>query len=250
MKQISWFFFFLLLFPLTGRSETKSPLTIFQKASAAYRGGDYAQASSLYESLMGRGIRNANIYYNLANAYFKQNHLGPAILYYEKAKRLDPRDRDISTNLGFVKGLLEYRIGDKRNWYAKTGERILAGFTLVEMGIVSLGFGLFFWLSWAFCLYLRPESGWEWRRKTLLVFTVGFFTLWFLKGWHDVAVQEAIVLKPQAAVRYGPSYKDQVALRLGEGLKVRVKKRAGEWSRVILTNGETGWMFQEEIGVI
>ena len=249
-KRLSWFFFCFLLFSPTARAEAKSPLIIFQDANAEYHGGDYAQAASLYESLIAKGTRNASVYYNLANAYFKQGRLGSAIFYYEKARRLAPRDRDISINLGYVKGLLEYRIEDKRNWYVKTAEALLASFTPIEIGIVSLGWGLFFWLIWAFYLYFRTESSWGWRRKTLLVFTLGCVSLWFLKAMHDVSVQEAIVLKPQAAVRYGPSYKDQVALRLGEGLKVRVKKRAGDWSRVVLTNGETGWIFQEEIGVI
>jgi SH3-like domain-containing protein len=67
---------------------------------------------------------------------------------------------------------------------------------------------------------------------------------------HDMTVRDAIVLKPQAAVRYGPSYKDQVAFRLAEGMKVRIKKDAEEWSRVGLANGETGWMNQEEMGEI
>lgn len=249
-KRLPWFLFFLLLFPSVVRGETKSPLTVFQEANGAYQGGDYAQAASLYESLISKGAGNASVYYNLANSYFKQNRLGPAILYYEKAKRLAPRDRDISANLGYVRGLLEYRIEDKRNWYVRTGEAILACFTSVEIAIVSLGSGLFLWLLWAFYLYFRPESGWGWRRKTLLVFTLGFFSLWLLKGVHDLTAEEAIVLKPQAAVRYGPSFKDQVALRLGEGLKVRVKKKAGDWNRVVLANGETGWVYQEEIGVV
>lgn len=247
---LNWFFFFVLFSPFPVQAETKSPLTIFQDANAAYRGGDYVHAASLYESLIAGGARNAGIYYNLANAYFKQDQLGAAILYYEKAKRLAPRDRDIAVNLGYVRGLLEYRIEDKRNWYVKTGEAALRSFTLREIGIASLALGMVCWLSWAFCLYVRPESSWGFRRKTLLTFTLIGFSLWFLKAVHDATGQEAIVTKPQAQVRYGPSHKDQVAFRLGEGLKVRVKRKAGEWSRVVLINGETGWMDQEEIGVI
>jgi len=250
MKQLHWFLFFALLFPPAVSGETKSPLAVFQEANGAYRGGDYSQAASLYESLAIQGAGNASIYYNLANAYFKQDRLGRAILYYEKAKRLAPRDRDISANLGHARGLLEYRIEDKRNWYAKTGEAILAYFTPLELGIASLGLGLLFWTSWAFSLYFRPASRWGWRRKALLVFTLGSLSLWFLKGIQTLTRQEAIVLKSQAAVRYGPSFKDQVALRLGEGLKVGVRKQAGEWDRIVLTNGETGWIYQEEIGVI
>lgn len=83
-----------------------------------------------------------------------------------------------------------------------------------------------------------------------MVLTLGCLSLWMGKGIHDATVQEAIVLKREVAVRYGPSYKDRVAFKLGEGMKVRVKRKGEEWSRVVLLNGETGWMSQEEIAII
>jgi len=223
---------------------------IFQQANAAYRGGDYAKAGSLYESLISRDWKRANVFYNLGNAYFKQKKLGLAILNYEKAKRLSPLDRDSKANLTYVRGLLEYRIEDKRNWYLKMMDRALASFTPIQIGIVSLSFAFLFLMSWTVSLYLASASGWGWRRKTLLILTAICLSLWLSKGIHQTTVREAVVIKDQAAVRYGPSYKDQISFKLGEGIKVRVKKTEGEWSRVILTNGETGWMVHEEIGVI
>ena len=236
--------------PARAAVQGQTPEAVLQKANAAYRGGDYAGAASLYESLIQKGRENAGVHYDLGNAYFKQDRIGPAILQYEKAQRLAPRDRDIVANLEYAKGLLEYKIEDKRNWYLRTGEAFLDTFTQEEIGIVTLVVGLIFWFSWIIFLYLRPRESWGWKRKTLWVFTLSCLSLWALKGIHDARVQEAIVMKREAAVRYGPSYKDRVAFKLGEGMKVRVKKRAGEWSRVALSNGETGWMFEEEIGII
>jgi hypothetical protein len=251
MKNTVWLIAGLLFLPsMNAGAQSRDSLSIFQKANAAYRGGDYAEAANLYESLIAKGEKAANVYFNLGNAYFKQERLGQAILYYEKAKRVKPRDRDIRTNLNYAGELLEYRIEDKRNWYFRTGGALLASFTQKEMGIVSLGCGVFFWLSWIFSLYFRPRMTWGWRRRGLLFLTGIVLCLWLLKGTHDLTVQEAVVLKPQAAVRYGPSHKDQVALRLGDGMKVRLKRTAEGWSQVVLTNGETGWMFQEELGVI
>lgn len=228
----------------------EEPSAVFQKANDAYRAGEYAQAASLYQSLISRGWRNESVFYNLGNADFKQEHLGAAILNYERARRLAPHDRDIRANLEFAQGALEYRIEDKRNWYQRTAEKFLASFKQEEIGILALGFGLLFWLIWMIPLYFKSEDRWGWKRKTFLVLTLCFASLWVLKGVHDLRIQEAIVLKDQAALRYGPSYKDRVAFRLGQGLKVRVKAGSGEWSRVTLTNGETGWMSREEIEAI
>ena len=70
------------------------------------------------------------------------------------------------------------------------------------------------------------------------------------KSIYEVSLKEAVALKPQSVVRYGPSYKDQVAFKLGEGVKVRMMKRTEDWSRLVLLNGETGWIRNEEIGLI
>ena len=228
----------------------EDPVSLFRQANAAYRGGDYAKAASLYENLIAQGKANAALYYNLGNTYFKQGRVGPALVQYERAKKMAPRDHDIRANLTYTKGLLEYRVEDKRNWYMKAWDAALSAFTQKEVGILSFALGLLFWLSWALSLYFRPETSWGWKRKTLLVLTVVAFSFWSLKEFHDLRVKEAIVLKPQAAVRYGPSYKDQVALRLGEGIKVRVAQQEGDWSRIVLVSGDTGWIPQEEIGMI
>ncbi len=248
-------FLFLILLAFSASAQASAataadPVSLFREANVAYRASDYAKAASLYENLISQGKKAAVIYYNLANAYFKQGQIGEAILQYERAKKFAPRDRDIAANLNFVRSLLEYRVEDKRNWYLRTLDTALIFFTEKEIGIMSLALGLLFWISWAFSLYRHPDAPSGWRRKTLLVLALFAAAFWFSKGFHDLRVREAIVLKPQATVRYGPSYKDQVALRLGEGIKVRVAKQEGDWSRIVLINGDTGWIPQEEIGII
>ena len=233
-----------------GIARAESSLPNFQKANAAYRGGDFSGAGKIYESLIFQGLQDASVYYNLGNAYFKQNRIGPAVLNYEKALRLRPRDRDILANLNYMRGLLEYRIEDKRNWYLKALESVLGYFTFEEIGVVSLALGLSFWISCFMLLLVHRDSKWGWKQKTLMVVTFTVLSLWFFKGIGSKAIREAVVLKPQASVRYGPSYKDQVAFKLGEGMKVTIKVTWEDWLRVVLVNGETGWMAQEDIGAI
>lgn len=250
----NWIKFAVVIFvftaPARALAEVNNPLDIFQKANTAYREGDFTRAANLYESLVQQGSKNAVVFYNLGNTYFKRGQLGQAILYYEKAKRLAPRDKDAVANLEYANGLLEYRIEDKRNWYWKMLETLLDSFTRQEIAIIGLSLGLVFWLTGAIFLFIRPNESWGWKRRTLFALVLICLSMWTLKAFNETASQEAVVLKNQASMRYGPSYKDRVAFRLAEGMKVRVKKKSGEWSRVILANGETGWMLQEEIGII
>lgn len=250
VRPLQFFFLWVAIALPFAVADGGDPKSIFQQAHTAYRASDFNQAAFLYEKLLGEGVRQADIHYNLGNAYFKQKKIGAAILEYEKAKKESPRNADIRANLNFVRGLLEYRVEDKRNWYLKAFESALGYFTDKEIGILALAFGALFWASWGFALYFHPGNVWNSKRKMLLVLTILFLSLWFLKGTDAKMGQEAIVLKPQASVRYGPSYKDQIAIKLGEGIKVHVGKKAGDWSRVTLSNSETGWIANEEIGLI
>lgn len=81
----------------------------FQQANAA---GDsdagrqlYDKAILLYEKIIDQsGVRNAGLYYNLANAYLLKDDIGRAILNYRRAERLDRSDLNIKKNLTFARG--------------------------------------------------------------------------------------------------------------------------------------------------
>jgi tetratricopeptide (TPR) repeat protein len=78
-------------------------VALYNRAGRAYEAEQYEEAVALYEAIAKRRIRAGRVYYNLGNAYFKAGQLGKAILSYERARRLLPRDEDIEANLGFVR---------------------------------------------------------------------------------------------------------------------------------------------------
>src|SRR5690554_1504829 len=75
-------------------------------AAEAYRSQDFKRSIELYEKLINESISlnrvSAQLYYNLGNAYFRDNQLGQVILNYERALLLDPGDSDIRHNLRFA----------------------------------------------------------------------------------------------------------------------------------------------------
>jgi len=60
----------------------------FLSGLEVYKAGDYAQAIDRFGTIARSGVVNAQLYYNLGNAYLKNNELGPAILWYERALAL------------------------------------------------------------------------------------------------------------------------------------------------------------------
>ena len=82
---------------------------IFQSGNEYYAQSNYKAAIEQYQKVLESAVVSEVVFYNLANAHFKNNQLGNAILCYEKAQRLAPHDREITENLNFART----RIADK-----------------------------------------------------------------------------------------------------------------------------------------
>ena len=75
----------------------------FFEANQAYKNHQFQQAIDGYIHLIENGHENGQVYYNLGNAYFRIGDLGRAILSYERARLLIPRDGDLSFNLSHAR---------------------------------------------------------------------------------------------------------------------------------------------------
>ena len=223
---------------------------VFQDANTSYRTGDYAKAAALYESLIERETGVAAFYYDLANAYVRLGKLSRAILNYEKALRLDPRNADIRENLRYTRGLLEYRVEDTRNWYLKATEAVLKYATEREVYAVVLAVLCVFLIGGI--LYFLRGRGVFWNPWQQFVFIMLLLAalVAFGKQVQSNLIRDAIVMQKECEARYGPSEHDQVAFRMGEGIKVFVMDRREDWSRVLLTNGESGWVRDSDIAEV
>jgi tetratricopeptide (TPR) repeat protein len=249
MKRFAWLLLIVLwLTPaVCAGAETAK---IFQVANTNYRTGDYAKAAELYESLIAQEPRVAALYYNLANTYVRLGKLSHAILDYEKALRLDPRNGDIRENLRYTRGLLEYRVEDTRNWYLKATEVVLKYATEREVYAVALAV-LFIFLAGGILYFLNGHGVfWNpWQRFVFIVLLLAALVA-FGKQVQSNVIRDAIVMQKECEARYGPSEHDQVAFRMGEGIKVFVMDRREDWSRVLLTNGESGWVKDSDIAEV
>lgn len=233
-----------------GLAWTPGDLKTFEKANQDYRQGRFQKALEGYQSLAQKFPADGGLFYNLGNTHYRLENLGEAILAYERAKWLEPRDVDTRYNLKYLLDSLEYRMEDKRNWSIQIGEKFLSYFSEKEIRCTALLIFFLLLSSWAVSLFFRGAPLWGWPRKLLLVLFFIFAALGGAKNIQSHFIRSAIVMLKEAPVRYGPSEGDQVAIRLREGLKVYVVERREDWSRVLLVNGESGWMDNRQIAEI
>lgn len=76
-------------------------------ADALYNDGNYSQAAEAYLSVAEVDGVSPGLYYNIANSFAQTGDMGKAILYYSRAKRLDPSNKEIRNNLDYFTSKVE-----------------------------------------------------------------------------------------------------------------------------------------------
>ena len=100
MKKIFYIVLFLLNLGVSAQNTA-----IFERANKFYNEGKYADAIAQYQAILATKNHSAELYFNLANAYYKLNRIAPSIYFYEKALQLSPNDTDITNNLTMARNM-------------------------------------------------------------------------------------------------------------------------------------------------
>ena len=74
------------------------PDSLLKTGNDLYAKGQYFYAINIYEQIVDSGYEASELYFNLGNAYYKVNNIPLAILNYERAKKINPWDKDIKHN--------------------------------------------------------------------------------------------------------------------------------------------------------
>src|SRR6266404_4597509 len=90
--------FFCLYFAIAA-SAIAQPHAGFAKANQEYAQGNFKEAIASYEALVQADQWNANLFYDLGNAYFRTRDFGRAILNYERVLALDQHHPEATANL-------------------------------------------------------------------------------------------------------------------------------------------------------
>lgn len=226
----------------------------FKAGNDFYAQGNFQAASSQYQKIVQAGAANEWVYYNLGNACFKQNQVGLAILYYEKAWRLAPQEREIGENLE----LARHRLVDKVEAPAENaGWRLLRRvFTFLSINRETLLAAAAFVFANVFLAFLLLR---KWQRFRLAWFSAalvgaGLFLIFTssnaIRIYQTLHQREAIVLVEKVDVLSGPGRDNSTLFSIHEGLKVQVRNQLGDWVQISLENGWNGWMRMEDVGLI
>ena len=211
----------------------------FEKATQYYDQGEYQNAIDQYKSILKSGKESSALYYNLANTYYKLNHVPESIYYYEKALQLNPNNQQAKN------GLL---LANQMKVDAITGL-----FSLQTWAVLSIIGVMVFVLSF-FCYYFLEQTALKRLFFTLMFVSVAVAVgTYFIADFHKRQVDgEKYAILFDKTVRVfseANSYSNEV-VQLHEGTKVEIIEKNNDWIKIRLANGKIGWTKESALKIL
>jgi tetratricopeptide (TPR) repeat protein len=228
--------------------------SLFQAANKLYQEGDFEPALEAYNAVILSGRESADLYYNMGNAAYRSNSIGHAILYYEKALRLEPSHQDAIHNLEYVS---QYRqdtfeevpglfIGSWIHWFIQIfPERTWSILALILFMLILTGVIIY--------LFARQmtikKTGFVSGLVALFLFIIAFSAA--RSRYQDIVNPDAgIILSPSVIVRSSPSESGTELFVLHEGTKIKVNEKVSGWQNIKLIDGREGWIMTNDFATI
>ena len=229
--------------------------SLWNEANVAYTEGRWEDAALDYERISDMGLESPSLYCNTGDAWFKQGNVPMAILYYERALKLDPSYADARYNLELLNSLIQDRIEPVPEFILKAWTRNLC--YVMDSDSWAVCFLVFFALTLAMTLlyFLAPRPagrrvGFFTGIVTLLLAVASIsFSIWQKKDYSKA--DEAVMTRSVTSVKSSPSSGSSTDLFiLHEGTKVRIIDNVGTWSNIELADGRQGWVPADDYIVI
>lgn len=231
-----------------------SPEQLWDRANTAYINGDFHAAAEFYEQILARGLSSMKLYYNLANACFKEGQLGKSILFYHRALRLAPGNDDIRHNLSVAEARTKDNIEDIPEFFFVTWMRearhtmSCTAWSILSLVLLACALALFLVYLLAQRLSLRKAGFYG----TVVAVLLCMLTTWFALGERREMLDDtsAVVMTASTAVKSSPDKSSTDLFVLHEGTVVTITNRLDDWCEVVIADGKKGWLECRKIETI
>lgn len=243
---------FIVLLSSVMSAQTSTDL--FEKANNLYRQNKYEDALDLYEKIKIKNDISSELYFNIANCYYKLNKVAPSIYNYELALLINPSNKDAKNNLTIAHKLTLDRIEPlPQNVFEKFSSNFLNSlhydtwaFVVVIFSIITSLFFILFYLS-RDSLKKRIYFSISILNLLLLIFSI-VITFHQFNEFHNV--KHAIIYSNEISIKNAPNLSSDDVFLLHEGTKVSVIDSVDQWNRIRLIDGKTGWIQNQNIKII
>lgn len=238
-------FFFLLMLPLF--SNGKDHLNaLFKQGNKQYNEAKYADAARSYQKILDAGYESAVVYFNLGNTCYKSGDLPAALLNYEKAHRLAPRDKDIQHNIKFANARTTDKIESlpvfflQRWWQNALLLFSIKTFSLLSITLVTIGFLSLILYRFAKLFSIKKASFYV----GLGLIFLGLIAVFMAISQRDYFQQhrQAIIFQGTVTAKSEPVNVSKDLFVIHAGTKITILSTHSGWLKIELPNGKMGWI--------
>lgn len=230
------------------RMNSEAASKLFGEANEQYQQQKYAEARKLYGQIVEAGVESPSLFYNMGNAAARLGRTGEAVLYYEKARELSPRDGDVLANL---KRVAPPDNDPQRFILVVPFMWIVDHFSLREW--LGAFFAIFTLTGLVGAVYFAfPPRKYAWLlRRGFQGLALGSALVFVFAGtrlYQAKVLRYSIVMKVNAPVYSGPGEKFTQMSAAPEGTKVRrLAFTDPVWAQIQLMDGQRGFIAAESL---
>jgi hypothetical protein len=231
------------LFATTVVTSAQTAEERFTLANAAYASGDFAESAYQLRELAVNGPWSHGALHNLGNSEWKVSRPGYAVLAWERARALNPFDRNTVANLHFARKQAELTV-PKREWFEQYSEWLPPA-TWLTAASVGLWGGIILLALPRLFVTKRVD----WHQALAAVLLAAFLlSLPALAGLHTRR-KIGVILEEETPLRLSPTRDGEARDSLGKlaaGEVARVENTRGEYLYVRADGDRAGWVHQRE----
>lgn len=255
MKRSIYLLISLVVFLLSTNNAVAVPDSQWNNATTLYGSGDFESALHEFKAIEDQGYISAQLFYNIANCYYKKGgDNASAILYYERALKLDPSFDDAKINLEYAKQLTVDKIEEVPELlvtgWINSVKNIFSADSWAYISTLFIVIVLLLLLLFRFGRTMRiRKNSFIFAMISLLFFILSLTFSLILKSDFS-SEDEAIVMVPVTSIKGSPGEDSRTLFILHDGTKVEILENVGQWSRIELSDGRQGWISSNDINVI
>jgi tetratricopeptide (TPR) repeat protein len=219
-------------------SAIAQPNAEFAKANQEYAQGNFKEAIASYETLARANEWNANLFYDLGNAYFRTRDFGRAILNYERALALDQHHPEATANLQIAR--------DESRALELQPTRLDRYLQFASINQYSIAAAIAFWLGIfgiAALIFARRRSA-ALMSLSVLCLVVCAMAVWAIHTLDNSSKGRAlaIVTGNDVQARLATADSANSVLALPPGSEIKILSTRGDWMYAALPNDLRGWV--------
>ncbi len=233
------------------QDSTPSADSLWDSANSAYVNANYSEAIELYKSITDMGLISDKLFFNLGNAYYKEEDLARAILYYQKALLISPNDADILYNLQIAQSQIKDQIEEIPELFLRRWNRSIArtfdctGWSVISLIALCVALGSLLVFLLAGAIRLR-KIGFGVGLFAVVIFAAS--TLYALGERREIIEHNgAVVMSRSISIKSSPDRSATDLFMLHDGTTIKILREIDDWYEISIADGKKGWIESKRV---